>query len=380
MISDYFTLGILDLLINFRFMLISYDWLQSYFDKKLPKPEKLAEVITMRAYEVEDINKVGDDYVLDLDVLPSRTHDSLGHFGVARTVAVLLDLPLKLPNEEFAGDSGVSSADHINLSVEDPKLVPRATKRLVVDVKVGESPEWLKNRLLSLDQKPINNIVDITNYVMFETGQPVHAFDFDKLAPRQARGKQEKKNIIVRSAKPAERIKTLDGDEYELDENDLVIADSDKALDIAAIKGGINSEINEKTTRVMLSACAFNPVTIRKTSKRLGIRTDASTRFENGLTSQLPIIAMHRLSQLVSEIAGGKVAHDVLDVYEQGKVRTTAPYKIGVSLTEVSNVLGTNLSESDVTDILDRMTRHADFSWEKVKPREKILELAKKFL
>lgn len=346
-------------------MRISYDWLQSYFKEELPPPEMLAEKLTMHAFEVEEIKRVGDDWVFDIDVLPNRAHDCLSHIGIARELATLLNIEVRLQYGGPKADKYLKTADFISLSVEDSKLVRRAMKRLVVDVKVGESPDWLKKRLKALGQRAINNIVDTTNYITLETGQPVHAFDFDKLAGT-------KKEIVIRRAHSGEKVTTLDGDEYTLTEEDLIIADTEKALDIAGIKGGANSGIDEKTTQVLLSACNFDPVAIRKTSRRLGLITDASKRFENEITPELAGAAMERLSGLVQELSGGRVTADSLDSYP----RRPNNYKIGLSVDRVNKVLGTAFSESEVTKILDQF----GFSYEKIQnPIAKILELAPMF-
>lgn len=343
-------------------MLISKKWLQEYIEEKLPSTEMLVETLSLHAFEVEGVNAVGDDEVLDIDVLPNRAHDALGYLGVAREVCTLLNLTFKNPSVEFDTDDDVSSAEMMTLTVEDSKLVPRAMKRLVVDIAVGESPDWLKEKLTAMGQKSINNIVDATNFVTFETNQPVHAFDYDKLAG-------DKKSITIRGAKAGEEMNTLDGDLYKLEEGMLVIADDDKALDIAGIKGGNNSGIDENTKRIVLSVCNFNQSTIRKTSRALGLVTDASKRFGQGISPELTSIAMERLSQLMHELAGGKVAEDVLDVYP----RPPHGYKVGVSVEGVNKLLGLKLSEKDITKILDRL----GFSHEKVKnPIASIMEIA----
>ncbi len=328
-------------------MKVSYNWLQEYIGAPLPSAEKVAEVLTMHAFEVETIEKVGDDFVLDVDVLPNRTHDCLSHVGIAREVALLLELPLKLPHYGFEGDTSLSTTDAITLSVPAEKFVRRATKRLAIDVKVGPSPEWLKTKLETLGQRSINNIVDATNFVMFETGQPVHTFDLDKLEGARGKGKVE---IQIRFAKEGEMITTLEAKSYKLEATMLVIADGTKALDIAGVKGGANSAIDENTTRVLLSACTFHPTSIRKTSRGLNLLTDASKRFEQEISPVLAEKAMHRLSEIISQIAGGKIAADIVDFYP----RRAPVYKTGFAVSRVNKFLGTELSEKDMTAALDR--------------------------
>jgi len=365
-------------------MKVLYSWLQEYVDGALPVPEELADMLTFRAFEVESVERIGDgtDAVLDIDVLPNRTHDCLSHIGIAREAALLCELPFKLPDEAMSPDPDVQTGALLTLSVEDPILIPRATKRLITDVKVGPSPEWLVKRLVALGQRPINNIVDITNFIMLETGQPVHAFDFDKLAPTGASSRidadqtqidaDKKVHIAVRRAKDGEKVTTLDGDIFTLTKDMLVIADEKQALDIAGIKGGADSGIDESTARVVLSACNFHPTNIRKTSRGLNLLTDASKRFEQGLSPEMIDLAVARASQLFVELAGGRVAEDVLDEYP----RPRNPYLVGISTEEVNHLLGTSFSDTEMETTLTRL----GFEWKKVVPREVILRLAPEYV
>jgi phenylalanyl-tRNA synthetase beta subunit len=350
-------------------MKISYQWLSEYFRDPLPSPEALAETITMHAFEVEGIEASGEDHILDIKILPNRAHDCLSYIGIAREVGVLLDREVREPDWTFAGDQSLKTADLLTLTVEDNKLCPRAMKRVAFDVVVGESPEWLRRKLEAHGQRSINSIVDITNLVMLETGQPVHAFDLDKLAGETV------KNISIRNAREGETVRALDGKTYELDPEVLVISDYVNPLDIAGVKGGADSSIHAGTKNILLSVCNFEPIRIRKTAVRLGLHTDASRRFEQGISPILAERAMNRLSSLVRELAKGVVSDDVLDVYPQHLVRTVAPYKIGVSRSEVNSLLGTDLSDAAITDILDRF-KHAGFMWKKVRPLEALLALA----
>lgn len=346
-------------------MLISYNWLKEYLKDPLPEPNELARILTMHSFEVEDVNKKNDDFILDIDVLPNRGHDCLSHFGIAKEVSVLTGNPIIKPEGEVEGDESTSSQENINLSVDNPKLVRRAMKRYVSNVKVGESPDWLKEKLVSIGQKPINNIVDITNFVMFETGQPVHAFDFDKIAGDGV------KKISIRDAKKGEKIKTLDEGEYELTEEMLVIADDEKPLDIAGVKGGFESGIDKNTKKLVLSVCNFHPTSIRKTSRELGLLTDASKRFEQEITPELAEEAMERMSYLLEEFADGVIAKDVVDFYPNKR----NPYKVGFTIEEANKLLGTNLKNKDAEEILNRL----EFEWEKVLPKEFILNGVRDF-
>ncbi|MEA2113032.1 MAG: phenylalanine--tRNA ligase beta subunit-related protein [Patescibacteria group bacterium] len=351
-------------------MIFSYTWLQEYFEADLPEIKNLVEILTFHAFEIEGIKpdytdgRGGD--LIDIDVLPNRSHDCFCYQGIAKEISVLTGLKLKTINKDFEIKKGLKSSDYLSLKVESPNLIPRAMKRLVQDVKVGPSPDWLREKLESIGQKSINNIVDITNYVMWETGQPVHCFDFDKVAG------DSKKDFIIRTAEKGEQITTLDGADFELGENMIVISDKEKALDIAGTKGGIVSGIDENTKNVVLSVCNFNQVNIRKTSKKLGLRTDASIRFENGISPNKVEEAMERLTQLVVEITKGKASEDVLDVYP----RKPNPYKVGVSVEEVNKRLGTTLIDNEIENILKKL----DFKREKIKPIDKVLELAQTLL
>ncbi|MFH0846050.1 MAG: phenylalanine--tRNA ligase beta subunit-related protein [Patescibacteria group bacterium] len=341
-------------------MKFSHKWLQNYFEDNLPEIQKLGELLTFHSFEIEAIE--GD--LIDIDILPNRSHDCLCYTGIAKEISVLTGLKLKFFDDSFLPNSAFKSEDFITLKIEDFKLVPRAMKRLVQDVKIGPSPKWLREKLESIGQKSINNVVDITNFVMWETGQPVHAFDFDKIAV----GDSGKKDFIIRNAQNGEKIKTLDNHEFELDESILVISDKEKALDIAGMKGGLVSGIDENTKNIVLSVCNFNQTSIRRASRKLGLRTDASERFEKGITPEKVEEAMNRLSKMIAEIVDGKVSEDILDVYP----RKASVYKVGFSQKETERLLGEKISEEKIEEILNRF----GFKFEKIKPLEKILEIA----
>ena len=266
-------------------MKISYNWLQSLIDKKLPSPEKLVDLLTRHSFESELVGKYGKDYLLDIDILPNRAHDCLSHMGIAEEISALLRAPLQEVDyhKKLKEDSDQPIEEIIKVDVKDANDCPRYTARAIIDVEVAPSPDWITKRLKVCGLRPINNIVDITNYVMLETGQPLHAFDADKL---------EGQTIIVRRAKKGEKITTLDGEKYSLDQNILVIADKKNPVGIAGIKGGQGPEIDKKTKRVILEAANFNPQMTRKASQQLKLRTDASWRFENEISPQLTEIGI----------------------------------------------------------------------------------------
>ena len=323
-------------------MVFSYGWLQSFFQKKLPKPEKLAEVLTMSFAEVEKVKKEREDFVLDIDVKPSRASDCLSHLGVVHEIAAITKLQYKEPLSKFKAAKELKSKDFIKVEVKDKNTCLRYTARVITDVKVGPSPKWLKDRLVACGLRPINNIVDIANYVMLETGQPLHAFDGDKL---------EGKKIIVRFAKDREKIITLDEQKFDLDSDILVIADEKKPIAIAGIKGGKLPEIDKKTKVVVLESANFDPQTVRKGSRKLNLRTDASLRFEHGIDPNLTEFAINRAAFLIQKIAKGKVAQGLVDVYPKKVI----PKIIRLNLDYVESLLGIKISEKEIKNILTRL-------------------------
>ncbi|MCG2809093.1 MAG: phenylalanine--tRNA ligase subunit beta [Candidatus Portnoybacteria bacterium] len=338
-------------------MKVSYNWLQSFLTKKLPSPEKLADLLSSHSFETEVIERVGSDYALDVDVLPNRAHDCLGHLGVAREIGAILGMkvsnssviasPAKQSsiamNDEIAASRTPRNdrvKDFLKIKVGDKKLCPRYTARMVVDVKVGPSPEWIQERLKVCGLKPINNIVDTVNYVMLETGQPMHAFDFDKIAG-------EPKTLIIRRAKKGEKIISLDNETYELDENILVIADEKSPLCIAGMKGGKDAEIDKETKRIVLEAANFDSRIIRKAFNQLKLRTDASWRFENGLDPNSTSSAMDMAVALID----GQILKGVVDIYPN-KVK---PKTIKLDAKKVRSLLGVNISDKEIVAILKKL-------------------------
>lgn len=323
-------------------MKFSYNWLQSFFKNKLPKPEKLAELLTLKAFEVSEIKKIGKDWLLDIDVLPNRAGDCFSHLGIAREISVITGLTYRSPTSIVKEDKNLKSKDFISVEVKDKTVCPRYTARAIVDVKVGSSPKWMQERLSVCGLRPINNIVDITNYVMLETGQPLHAFDAEKL---------EGKKILVRFARKGEKITTLDNVKYNLDKDISVIADEKNPVGIAGIKGGKIPEIDAKTKIVVLEAANFERKTIRRGSKKLNLKTDASLRFEHGITPNLTESAANRAICLMQEIAGGKIAQGLIDFYPQ-KVK---PKKLKLDLDYAKSLLGIEIPKKEVLKILKKL-------------------------
>lgn len=321
-------------------MIFSYQWLQSFFKKKLPQPKKLADLLTIHSFEVGEIKKVGKDFVLDIEVLPNRAPDCFSHLGLAREIAVLTGQKLQIPELKLKENKVPKAKDLLSVKVKDKIACPRYTARVITEVKVGPSPKWIKERLKVCGLRPINNIVDISNLVMLETGQPLHAFDGQKLnGPK----------IIVRFAKPGEKITTLDGEKYNLDKDILVIADSKHPVAIAGIKGGKIPEIDKKTKMVVLEAANFDPRAIRRGSKKLNLKTDASWRFEHGIDPNLTELAINRAASLIQEIAKGKAAQGLIDFYPQ----KIFPKRIKLDLDYVRALLGIKISDSAMIKILE---------------------------
>ncbi len=322
-------------------MRVSYNWLQEYFDQKLPEAKKLADALTMHAYEVESIEKAADDFVFNIDVLPNRAPDSFCHDGVAKEVSSILDLPLKkrpVINVDIS-----DKVTKIDLDIKSDLCI-RYIGRVVENIKVAESPDWLKQKLEVLGQRSINNIVDATNLIMLETGQPMHAFELSKI---------EDNKIVVRVAVRDEKMVTLDDKEIALDENVLIIADGKKPLAIAGIKGGKSAEISTDTKSLFLESANFEAVNIRKTSKRIGIRTESSLRFEHSISPSLADKAMNRLTELLLEVA--KTDSTRIGLKIDNYSNPEPEYFSMVSLEKVNSLLGLHLSVPDVGSILKRL-------------------------
>ena len=322
-------------------MVFSYNWLKDYV-KKLPKPEKVAELLTMRAFEVEEVKKSGGDYVLDVDVLPNRAPDCFSHMGIARECAAILKSEIRNPKSEIKEEKNIKTRDFVSVEVKDERACSRYSARVVADVKVGSSPKWLKDRLRVCGLRPINNIVDIANYVMLETGQPLHVFDGQKL---------EGGKIIVRFARVREKIVTLEEQKFDLDPDILVIADAKKPVGIAGIKGGKIPEIDKKTKVVVLEAANFNPRVIRRGSKKVAIRTEASLRFEHGIDPNLTKLAITRACYLIQKMARGKVAKGLVDIYPQ----KVLPKVIKLDLNYLKSLLGVEIPRREIMNILKNL-------------------------
>jgi phenylalanyl-tRNA synthetase beta chain len=269
------------------------------------------------------------DAIFNLEVTPNRP-DCLGMTGLAREIAATTGSPFHLPEAVYA-ESGVSIKDKVTVEIQDPDLCPRYCASLITGIKIGPSPQWMQKRLISYGMHPINNIVDITNFVMLEYAQPLHAFDYEKI---QGQG------IIVRRANSGEKITSLDGVERNLNREMLVIADKERAVAVAGIMGGANSEVSENTTSILLESASFKPTSVHYTGRTLNMPSEACVRFERGISPELTLPALKRATQLMVEYGGGQAAQGIIDVYPDKTERkplrlTTAEFKrtMGVEYT-----------------------------------------------
>ena len=288
-----------------------------------------------------------DDVVFELEITPNRP-DCLSLIGVAREIRAETGNPLKLPTVD-PQENGINLQDLTSVTIDAPDLCPRYAARVIQGVKVTESPAWLQQRLESVGIGVINNIVDVTNFVLMEYGQPLHAFDYHKLTENR---------IVVRRARDDEQITTLDEVERELTSDMLVIADAEKAVALAGIMGGYNSEITETTCDVLLESAYFNPLSIRATAKALGISTEASYRFERGADPGAVLAALDRAAQLIAELTGGTICDGIVDVYPGQQPLT----EIQLRPERVNFVLGTTIETAEMVQILDRLGFDVDIT------------------
>ena len=327
-------------------MKVSRKWIQEFFDHPLPNVESISNALTFHAFEVEDIEKKDNDDILNVKVTPNRGHDCLSHRGIAKELSAILRIPMK--NDPLRASISLGpKTDSVSIKVEEGNLCSRYIAGYVRGVKVGPSPEWLSGRLISIGQRPINNIVDAANFVMFDIGQPLHAFDADKLVEQKGKYK-----ILVRKAHENEKILTLDNKEYTLTDSTVLIADGhdDRPLGIAGIKGGHCARVDDTTTNLILEAATFDGPSLRKTAQALQLQSDASKRFEQVLPPELAIYAMQAFITLIKKIAGGQVM-GFSDAYPTvQEKRETA-----VSVDHVNAVLGTELSDSQIRDTFKRL-------------------------
>lgn len=350
-------------------MKVSYKWLNEYLNGKAPKPEKVADLLTMHSMEVEGLEKVGlpgqgDDTVMEVKTLPNNSHSNLCHRGIAREVGVLTGIKPNPYSRTFKDVSVSKTSKNITVKIEDGKLCRRYIGKVVENIKVGPSPKWLAEKLETLGQRSINNIVDATNFLMLEIGQPMHAFDADKIGSE----------IVVKNAKNGDRIITLDKKIVDVDDSVLLITDGKNSLAIAGIKGGDFAELDTNTKNIILESASFDPVLIRKTAQKIKIQTDASKRYENDFAAEVAGEAMDILTKLIVEIAGTKDTKvgEAVDNYP----RRANKFKLGISSDEASSIIGVKIKDSDIENIFDKF----GFEFKKVKPIDEVLKLAPTFI
>jgi phenylalanyl-tRNA synthetase beta chain len=279
-------------------MLVSYKWLQSYFEKPLPPVEDVVHAFTFGAFEIEGTEEKHGDTIIDIKVLPDRACYCLSHRGIAKELSALLGVPMK--QDPFVKSIPSLTPTSAVLTVRaDPMRSPYYATALIKNVHVAPSPQWLKEALESMGQRSINNVVDATNYVMLDLGTPLHAFDAKKTSG----------HIDVRSAKEGETITLLGGAEKTLTGTETLITDADTgaALALAGVKGGALAELDAETTDIIVEAATFDPVITRKTAAKHDVRTDASKRFENKVAPVLPAHGMEAVVALITTVAGGVV-------------------------------------------------------------------------
>ncbi|MFR4986058.1 MAG: phenylalanine--tRNA ligase subunit beta [Lachnospirales bacterium] len=303
------------------------------FDKEYPLGSCVKEILQI------------DEDVVEFEITSNRP-DCFSIVGLAREAAATFRKPFNMPKIEVIEEEK-SMDNMINIEIKNYDICPRYTCRIIENVKIEPSPQWLRHRLTSAGIRPINNIVDITNYVMLELGQPMHAYNYDKI---------EGKKLIVRNANKGEKLTTLDGIEREFDETVLIIQDENKVIDLAGIMGGENSMVTDDTKTILLESANFNGTHIRLTSKKLGLRTDASSKYEKGLDPNLSVLALDRACQLINMLKCGKVLKGHLDFYPQKRESWTVSY----DSNRVNKLLGTSLSEKEIIDILALVEVEAD--------------------
>ena len=317
-------------------MIVSWNWLSDYVAMEMDR-KVLEDRLSVTGLNHEGTKELSGDLAIDLEVTSNRP-DCLGHIGVAREIAVLWDTELKIPDPQ-AEEAGPAVEELTKVRIDCPELCYRYTARVIRGVKIGPSPQWLAEKLEAIGITPINNIVDITNFVMMESGQPLHAFDFNKLSGPE---------IIVREANKEEDFQAIDHKTYKLDPSICVIADAEKAVALGGVMGGVDSEISDSTADVLIEAADFAPLSIRSTARKLILHSDSSFRFERGMDPKGVDWASRRCCQLILELAGGELAKGVIDV-GQG-IPTRDP--ISLRYAQLERVLGISIENATSRKIL----------------------------
>jgi phenylalanyl-tRNA synthetase beta chain len=323
-------------------MKVLYNCLAEFVDVKAA-PADLASRLSLAGVAIDSVEESPAGPVLDAEVTANRP-DCLGHYGIAREVSAIYRLQLKSLQPKLT-EIAEKAADATSVEIESPELCGRFTARILRGVKVQRSPDWLRQRLEAMGQKSINNVVDVTNYVMFELGQPMHAYDFDKLNERR---------IIVRRARAGEKLRTLDGIERALTKDMCVISDATRALGVGGVMGGSDTEISFSTRNILLEAAWFDPISVRRTAKALGLRSEASYRFERGADPEMAELASRRAAELIQQVAGGELLAGVVDAYPSREPEK----KIHLARKEILRVMGADIPDRDVEGILSALGFH----------------------
>jgi len=316
-------------------MKISFNWLKEFVEISKTS-EELADDLSLFGQEVDGIEKVGDDSVLDFEITPNRG-DCLSVLGMAREIAALYNTKIKNHEIKIENDN---LDKKIDIKIEKPDICPRFTARIIDNITISESPKWMQEKLATYGFRPINNIVDVTNYVMVATGQPLHAFDFDKI----------KGLMNVRLSKKSEEVMTLDGKNHILPEDAIIIEDKEKIYDLTGIMGGYKSEVDEKTKTIILQGAVFDPVLIRRASKYLHHQTDASYRYERGVDYEGTILGVNIAASLIKESCDAKVG-ELIDI----KSKDFEPTKIDIDLEKINHLIGIDIDNKKTNDFLERL-------------------------
>jgi phenylalanyl-tRNA synthetase beta chain len=320
-------------------MKILYNWLQELVDIAAPA-EEVRQRLSAAGVPVDTVEESSAGPRLDVDLTTNRP-DCMGHYGIARELSAIFRVPLKVPQPKLK-ESATKAESVTRVDIECPDLCGRFTARVIRGVKVQPSPDWLRQRLEALGVNSINNVVDATNYVMLELGHPLHAFDMDTLAEQR---------IVVRRARAGEKMRTLDDIERALTPEMCMVCDAAKATGVGGVMGGAEAEISLFTKNVLLECAWFEPVSIRRTARALGLRTEASTRFERGMDPEMAELASRRCAELIQQLAGGEVLAGVVDAYPRKPQRQ----KIELTRKEILRVMGADIPDADVEATLSAL-------------------------
>lgn len=321
-------------------MRVPFEWLKELVNVTATA-EEVAETLTMIGFEVEAVETMEDDTVFEVNVTPNRP-DCLSIIGIAREVSAAFKVPLRMPLQDIQGDLPTSD---FSIEILNPELCNRYAGRVIKDAVISDSPEWIKKRLDKCGIRPINNVVDITNYVLLEYGHPLHAFDADAI-----RGRKIRVATPYTVSGKGTKMKTLDGVEHELPGDSLLIWDIRNPIAVAGVMGGLETEVNDVTKNIFLESAYFEPLSVRRTSKRLNLASESSYRFERGTDIEFLEKALNRAALLIKELAGGTI-HEIVDEYPV----EYKPESIQIQYERINRILGTELSKEELLEILKRL-------------------------